>query len=149
MEGEDIMKLQELRKKEGLTTTEMAEKLGITQGHYCHLENGSRRLTEKLVGRVEEVFRINKVELENDFMVSNPYLSVINNWIWKIRIKDKPVTQAFINDIGYLRIKNLDENIEVLEAFIKYIVFSIGSSIEKEFSKDPKMIKYLVTRLQR
>lgn len=149
MEGEEIMKLQELRKKDGLTTTEMAEKLGITQGHYCHLENGSRRLTEKLAGRVEEVFRINKVELENDFMVSNPYLSVINNWIWKIRIKDKPVTQAFINDIGYLRIKNLDENIEVLEAFIKYIVFSIGSSIEKEFSKDPKMIKYLVTRLQR
>ncbi len=143
------MKLQDLRNRERLNTTEMAEKLGITQGHYCHLENGSRRLTDKLANKIEEVFGVSKTELENDFIMSNPHLSVINNWIWKIKIKDIPVTQAFINDIGYLRIKNLDEKTEVLEAFIKYIVFSIGSSIEKEFGKDPKMIEYLVTRLQR
>jgi transcriptional regulator with XRE-family HTH domain len=143
------MRLLDIRNQQGLNTLQMAARLGITQGHYCHLENGSRRLTNNIASKIEAEFGINKEELENDFVVSNPYLGVINNWIWNIRINDLPVTQAFINDIGFLKIQNINEHDKVLEAFIRYILFSIGRSIEIEFAKDPKMMEYLVSRLNK
>jgi len=143
------MRLLDIRNQQGLNTLQMAARLGITQGHYCHLENGSRRLTDNIASKIEAEFGINKKELENDFIISNPYLGVINNWIWNIKINDLPVTQAFINDIGFLKISNINEHEKVLEAFIRYILFSIGRSIENEFNKDPKMMEYLVSRLQR
>ena len=143
------MKLSDIRTREGLNTSQMAEQLNISQGQYCHLENGSRRLTESVAERIEQTFGISKQEIENDFVISNPYLGVINNWIWKIKIDDTPVTQSFINNMGYLKISNTSEKPQVLEAFIKYIGFSIGNSIEQEFNKEPKMLEYLVSRLQR
>ena len=143
------MRLLDIRNQKGLNTLQMAARLGITQGHYCHLENGSRRLTNNIASKIEAEFGINKQELESDFVISNPYLGVINNWIWNIRINDLPVTQAFINDIGLLRISDINEHRQVLEAFIRYILFSIGRSIENEFTKNPKMMEYLVSRLNK
>lgn len=143
------MKLEEIRKTKGLNIKEMAGELGITPGHYCHLEKGSRRLTSSIAEKIESKFGISREELENDFYVSNPFLGVINNWVWKIKINDQPVVQSFINDIGFLRIKDTREQSEVIEAFVKYIQFTIGSSIENEFKKDKKMIDYLVSRLNR
>ena len=143
------MRLLDIRNQKGLNTLQMAARLGITQGHYCHLENGSRRLTNNIASKIEAEFGINKQELESDFVISNPYLGVINNWIWNIRINDLPVTQAFINDIGFLKIQNINEHDKVLEAFIRYILFSIGRSIENEFAKDPRMMGYLASRLNK
>jgi len=149
IQKEKNMRLLDIRNQKGLNTAQMAALLEISQGHYCHLENGSRRLTDSVAKKIEEVFGINKQELESDFVLSNPYLGVINNWIWNIRINELSVTQAFINDIGFLKISNINEHDKVLEAFIRYILFSIGRSIENEFAKDPKMMEYLVSRLQR
>ena len=143
------MKLEELRNIRGLNSKQMAEELDITPGHYSHLEKGSRKLTSTIAEKIESKFGISREELENDFVVSNPFLGVINNWVWKIKIKDQPVVQSFINDIGFLRIKDTNEQSEVIEAFVKYIQFTIGSSIENEFKKDSKMLDYLVSRLNR
>lgn len=35
--------LRDLRKKTGLTMKEVANKLGISESHYCLIENGKRR----------------------------------------------------------------------------------------------------------
>ena len=143
------MRLRELRQEEGLTTYQMAARLEINQGHYCHLENGKRKLTDSIASKIKAEFGISKKQVEDDFVMNNPYLSVMNNWVWKLKINDAPVVQSFINDIGYLKIKDMSEHSEVVEAFIRYIQFTIGNSLEKEFAKDPKMIEYLVSRLQR
>jgi transcriptional regulator with XRE-family HTH domain len=143
------MRLRDLRQKEGLTTYQIAGKLGINQGHYCHLENGTRKLTEKVAEKIEQEFGISKEALESDFILNNPHLDVLNSWIWKIKINEMPAVQSFINDIDYLKLKDTTEHSEVIEAFVKYIQFTIGSSIEQEFKKNNKMIEYLVSRLKK
>ena len=143
------MTLEDLRDKEGLNTYQMAERLGITQGHYCHLENGSRKLTDSIADKIASAFGISTEQIKKDFVLSNPHLDVINNWIWKIKIEDKPVIQSFIDNIGFLKISNTSENGEVLEAFIKYIQFNIGNSIKNEFKVNDNMIEYLTSRLKK
>ncbi len=143
------MTLEDLRDREGLNTYQMAERLGITQGHYCHLENGSRKLTDSIAGKISSEFGISKEQIKKDFVLSNPHLDVINSWIWKIKIEDKPVIQSFIDNIGFLKISNTSENGEVLEAFIKYIQFNIGNSIKNEFKVNDNMIEYLTSRLKK
>ena len=143
------MKLADIRNQQGLNTLQMAKRLGITPGHYCHLEKGSRRLTDSIAEKIEAEFGIDKKQLQNDFVVNHPHLGVINNWVWKIKINEMPAVQSFINDIGYLKLKDTTEHREVIEAFVKYIQFTIGSSIEQEFKKNNKMIEYLVSRLKK
>lgn len=47
-------RLAELRKAEGLTQIQVAQKLGITQGSYAHYESGLRRVPLKMIPRIAE-----------------------------------------------------------------------------------------------
>ena len=51
-------KLKELRKKKKLTTTDMAEKLGISKPFYCQLENQTRRLSYDMAVKIANVFHV-------------------------------------------------------------------------------------------
>jgi len=51
-------KLKELRKEKNWTTKEMATKIGISQGYYCMLENGSRRLYYDIAKKIATIFNL-------------------------------------------------------------------------------------------
>jgi len=45
-------RLAELRKAEGLTQVQVAQKLGITQGSYAHYERGLRRVPLEMIPKI-------------------------------------------------------------------------------------------------
>lgn len=50
------MCLRGLRTREGLTQTELAEKLGVKQHHISEMENGKRPIGPEMAHRLEETF---------------------------------------------------------------------------------------------
>lgn len=59
--------LKTLRKDNGLTAAELAEKLGISESYYCLIENGERqkKMDIVLVTRIAEVLNKSIVEIIN------------------------------------------------------------------------------------
>lgn len=55
-------KLKELRKKARITTTEMAENLGICPGFYSQLENNTRTLSYQRAVLIAEIFDKNRMK---------------------------------------------------------------------------------------
>lgn len=49
-------KLKELRKKKGLTTQDMADKLGISKPFYSQIENQVRKLSYDMAVRIADIF---------------------------------------------------------------------------------------------
>ena len=52
------MNIKELRIKEGLSQSAMAEKLGIAASAVSHLENGRMKVSAKIAAKVKEVFGV-------------------------------------------------------------------------------------------
>jgi len=50
------IKLKLLRIQKRLTTSEIAKQIGISQGYYCMLENGTRRLYYDTAQKIASVF---------------------------------------------------------------------------------------------
>lgn len=63
--SEDIIKnnIKLFRKKRGLTQTELANILGISQVHLGRLENNSRSLDLELIGKLSEALDVKPYEL--------------------------------------------------------------------------------------
>jgi len=47
--------LKRIRKKNGITQKEMAERMGISESFYCQLEGGKRKLTVDYAFRITEI----------------------------------------------------------------------------------------------
>ena len=56
-------RLAELRKAEGLTQVQVAQKLGITQGSYAHYERGIRRVPLEMIPKIAEAIGSNEEAL--------------------------------------------------------------------------------------
>ena len=70
MNNPPLKKLRELRKKRSLTTTDMAEKLGMSQSMYSYIEIGSKRLSYEVAVAIAEIFETNPDELFYDDYVA-------------------------------------------------------------------------------
>ena len=57
MEEIGFKKLQELRKKEGLTYQKMADKLNVSKCYYWQVENGQRTLKYSLAFKIARIFK--------------------------------------------------------------------------------------------
>jgi transcriptional regulator with XRE-family HTH domain len=139
------MSIKTLRKSKGLTSYQLATSLGVSQGHLSHLERGTRRISDDQITKMAEILGIDehtlKIELEN----IKPYATVLNSWVWKIRFGDKPVLDAFKEDLELMRMRDIHD--EAVDRFIKFILYNIGDSIKEEFQKDEYMKEYLIERI--
>jgi transcriptional regulator with XRE-family HTH domain len=56
-------RLTELRKAEGLTQVQIAQKLGITQSSYAHYESGFRKISLAMIPKIAQTLGISEEEL--------------------------------------------------------------------------------------
>lgn len=63
--------LQEVRKTRGLTQTQLAEALGVTQMYIAHLERGRKRYSPELAVKAAQVLRIKKAQLHSLSRLAN------------------------------------------------------------------------------
>ena len=139
--------IADIRRQRNLTSNEVAVKLGITQGHYSHLENGRREFTDDLIEKLSDVLAVGEVDLRSWISELKPYYKINNNWIWKIKINDLGVVDAFKEEFDFIRGRGTNDPEEMLDRFIKFIEYNIGKSIKEELSKDELLKEQVLSKI--
>ena len=60
--------IKNLRKEKGLTLTQMGARLNIDSGALSKIENGKRKLDEKVLPRLAEEFNLDLQELKKEYL---------------------------------------------------------------------------------
>ena len=139
--------IADIRRQRNLTSSEVAIELGITQGHYSHLENGRREFPNKLIPRLAKILQVSEGELLECILDLKPFYKINNNWIWKIKINDLGVVDAFKEELDFIKRRGSNDPEEMLERFIKFIEYNIGKSIKEELSKDGLLKEQVLSKI--
>lgn len=92
--------IKKLRLKNGLTLTQLAAFLGIDSGALSKIENGKKKLDEKILPRIAEKFNL---DLEN---LKNEYISeLIANKIYESNCTNE-VLQLAEKKVNYIKQRN-------------------------------------------
>lgn len=140
------MSLTLLRKQKGISSVDISERLGISQGHYSHLENGSRKFTEDLKIKLAEILEVPISTIENEISYIESKAFYSNSWISKIKIWDLPVTDAFLNDLRFnpMREKNKEE---LTFRFVEFVEKNIRGALMSELNKDGEILDYFLNKI--
>jgi len=142
------MSLEALRKEKGLTTTEVARLLGISQGHYSHLENGTRNFNVELITRLSEILEVDESVIIDLVKEIDEQSAGVKHWIAKIRIRNKTLAKAFIEELKYFPLKDKNDNKELLFRLADFVQQGIKDQIIRELEDDDELIKYLKNMLE-
>jgi transcriptional regulator with XRE-family HTH domain len=119
----------------------MKEKIGITQSYYSHIENGTRLPPTEVLEKIAGFFGVRPAVLRKELDKNRPQLVAAMNWIWKIKIGNKSVIDAFkIEKFFHRGTPNKDE---LILNFIRFIEFNIGNSIRDELKREMNGTKHL------
>ena len=138
--------LSKIRKSRGLTVKQMADTLGVSKGHYCHLENGTREISEAIKPRLAEALGISLDDLNRALQDVTKFTKSVNNWIWKIRVNGKSAAEAYRKDLKFLTSR--ESNQDNINYFIKFIEYNIGNSIREELANDLVLEEYLLRKIR-
>jgi len=141
------MSLEALRKERGLTTTEVAKHLGISQGHYSHLENGTRNFNTELIWKLAEIFEVDESVIIDLIKEIEEQASGVKHWVAKIRIRNKTLAKAFLEELKYFPLKNKNDHKEILFRLADFVQQGIKDQIIRELEEDDELLKYLKSRL--
>ena len=91
--------LEYLRKKKGMTQTELAEKLGVTEGVVSHWELGKREPRNmKMVGKIAELFDVGADIITKDLRLENDDNELINK-VKSLDDKSKKIVDNLIDSL--------------------------------------------------
>jgi transcriptional regulator with XRE-family HTH domain len=141
------MSLTLLRKERGFTSQIMADELGISQGHYSHLENGTRLLTPELKEKLCKILSIEIETLNEKLRILREESGVVQHWIASIRIHQMPLTRAFLEDLKYNPLKDKKDKVELISRLAQFVANRIGDEIIDELKKDDELVKYFQKRI--
>ena len=139
------MTLYLLRKKLKLTAADVAERLQISRGHYSHLENGSRVITDEWIDKISTVLGVPRTTVSAIAEANNEKI-IPNSWIFKIPIDGKPFVQAFQEFVKTMGRKQLSSN-ETEDLAAKFITYRIEHSVRTELKNNPVVTEYLMGKL--
>jgi transcriptional regulator with XRE-family HTH domain len=142
------MTLINIRKLKGYTAERMAKELGISRGHYSHLENGSRAFTNDIAEKISQILGISidgVIQFAKEAAARN---FVPNSWMLKIRIDNKPWLEAMLNDSMFLPLERNIKDDELIDRAVKYIAYRIEHSLKQETLENTELKNYIISRLR-
>jgi HTH-type transcriptional regulator, competence development regulator len=92
--------IKNLRVENGLTLTQLAAFLGIDSGALSKIENGKKKLDEKILPRIAEKFNLNLENLKNEFISE-----IIANKIYESNCTNE-VLQLAEEKVNYIKQRN-------------------------------------------
>lgn len=92
--------IKNLRVENGLTLTQLAAYLGIDSGALSKIENGKKKLDEKILPRIAEKFNLDLENLKNEFISE-----LIANKIYESNCTNE-VLQLAEEKVNYIKQRN-------------------------------------------
>jgi len=141
------MELHELRKRERLKSAYVAEKLGVTQGHYSHIELGRRSIRKEFVPILAEILKVS----ENDILIIRDKRQkenrLLRHWLEQVTIGEDTLINKIINELRYGWRFNIDDINGFPYFMANFIADKIREELNVEFMNDGKFREYLKRKL--
>jgi transcriptional regulator with XRE-family HTH domain len=136
------MRLSEIRRRKGVKTTEIAARLGISQGYYSNLERGKRPFTESLLRKAAGILEVPLNTLRQAVKSQEAESVKLKSWLSDIKINGLPLIKAFKYHIEANGLQRSIHNDSALKAKLKeYIQENIGFSVLAELSENTILIE--------
>ncbi len=138
------MNLTQIRKSKAVRMSDLASKLGISQGHFSNLERGKRPLNDAMINKIAEILG-EPVSTIQESTSATPYESLkLKSWISNVRINGLPFVKAFRYYIETNNLQNTISDETVLRNTLKQFVESnIGYSVVAELSENKALLQHI------
>jgi transcriptional regulator with XRE-family HTH domain len=142
------MSLIMLRKNKGLTTVQVAEKLSISQGHYSHIENGTRSINIETAQMMAKLFGTEVDEILQKSKELMELRGTLRHWLSQVKYRGESLVDVIVNELRYNKTVNLEESEKLV-----YLIAGIASEKIREeiiwnFKENPDHIEYFIKRLR-
>ncbi|ADC48961.1 hypothetical protein BpOF4_04485 [Alkalihalophilus pseudofirmus OF4] len=67
------IQVKKIREVYGLTLVEMSSLMGVTDAHLCNIENGKRRLTDRLILRLKRELELTEKKLDRIMSIHSEF----------------------------------------------------------------------------
>jgi transcriptional regulator with XRE-family HTH domain len=142
------MSLILLRKRSGLTAVEVAKELKISQGHYSHIENGSRSINNELVQKMAVLFGTDVDEIRQKSNELIELRGTLRHWLSQVKYRGESLVDVIANDLRYDKTVNLEESEKLIYLIAGKASEKIREEIIWNFKENPYHINYFIKRLK-
>lgn len=139
------MEIKTLRKQKGLTTIQVAEALGISQGYYSQLESGLRSFDKEQIGKLSAIFKIDPTYLHTIARRTKDNSILSHHWLTSLPINGVSALQAFRRSNLYRKgssSKNMRNNFE------KFLLIHLPDEISKELNFNKRLTDLIYASLK-
>ncbi|MGE5435894.1 MAG: helix-turn-helix transcriptional regulator [Syntrophothermus sp.] len=142
------MSLAILRINKGYTASEAANRLNISQGHYSHLENGTRTISDELAQNMAELFEVSKEVILQKSKELIEQRGTLQHWLSKTRYRGESLVDKVIKELRYDRRINLDDKEELIYKIASRASEFMREEIIWDFNNNPDLIEYFRKKLK-
>jgi transcriptional regulator with XRE-family HTH domain len=137
-----------LRKKKGLTTVQVAEKLNISQGHYSHIENGTRSINDATAHQMAELFGTDVDEIRQKSNELIELRGTLRHWLSQVKYRGESLVDVIVNDLRYDKTVNIEESEKLIYLIAGKASEKIREEIIWNFKENPDHMEYFIKRLR-
>jgi transcriptional regulator with XRE-family HTH domain len=140
-----MIEIKALRKQKGLTTTQVAKALGISQGYYSQLESGQRSFDKAQLDKLSAVIKIDSSHLHTIARRTKDNSMLSHHWLTSLPIDGVPALQAFRRADLY---KKGLSSIQLRNNFKKFLLLHLPDEITKELNFNKELIDLIDASLK-
>jgi len=137
--------LKAIRKQKGLTTTQVANELGLSQGYYSQLENGRRVFDKEQIAQLAKILGSDPTDIRSSVIRTAEDGRLMRHWLTSMPIDGMPALQAFRREY---RGKGFRDAAEVRKKFESFLLRRMPSEIKRELSSDKELVELMFTSLK-
>lgn len=142
------MSLIMLRKQKGLTSKEVAEQIGISQGHYSHIENGERSINPDHAEKLAVVLGVDATLVIEKVNEAIEKRGKLNHWLSSIKYRGESLPDWIVKELRFYQFKDNQDDFELIHRIAEKAGRCVSEEIRFDFEKDKELVNYFRKKLE-
>ena len=145
---ETIVSLIMLRKERGLTSKEVAEQVGISQGHYSHIENGERSMNPEHAEKLAAVLGVDTTLVIEKVNEAIEKRGKLNHWLSSIKYRGDSLPDRIVKELRFYQFRDKQDDFELIHLIAEKAGMCVSEEIKYDFEKDKELVNYFRKKLE-
>ena len=142
------MSLIMLRKNKGLTSKEVAEQIGISQGHYSHIENGERSINPDYAEKLAVVLGVSTNLVIAEVNEAIEKRGKLNHWLSSIKYRGDSLPDWIVKELRFHQFRDKQDDFELIHLIAEKAGRCVSEEIKYDFEKDKELVNYFRKKLE-
>ena len=142
------MSLIMLRKQKGLTSKEVAEQIGISQGHYSHIENGERSINPDHAKRLAAVLGVDAQLVIDKVNEAIEKRGKLNHWLSGIKYREQWLPDWLIEELRFQKFNKEKKDSELTDMIASIAGRCVSEEIRFDFEENKELVNYFRKKLE-